>query len=394
MFAGANGSYIQAYNQRIVLHTIRLKGPVSRSDVARETGLTLPTVSTIVQGLIQKDLVLETGRRRVRRGKPPIDLAINPGGAYTVGLNLNRDSLSGVIIDLTGTVKHRVLYELNYPSPDEAFPLMHKAFHTLTAETGLETEQLWGVGVSFPGPLDRNSQSVNPPKFPGWRGVPVVALLREEIRAPIILENNATAAAIGEQWYGVGKTIRNFFYVFFGIGLGAGIILDGHPYRGFGGNAGRFGNTIVRTEHSKVSTYLDDHVSLASLYAALAEQGVEVTGPSQFAQLLEQKHPGLMSWLDRAAACLAEPLANIENYFDPEAIVLGGRMGPSILGYLIDQLKTLLPTQQASRKPYQPPLLLAEAGEEAAALGAATLPLEHSLSLQRTNLINQLNVKD
>jgi len=378
--------HVQAYNQRMVLEMVRLHGPLSRADIARQVSLTKQTVSNIVGELISQGLVVETSQRQSRKGgKPATDLEINPEGAFTVGLALGRDRLSGVLVNLAGIVRARVRYDLEFPSPDETVRLMGEATRRLTEGQDIPSERLWGVGVGVPGPLDtRSGNVVSPPNFPGWEEVPIVDLLRAHTGHPIYLENNATAAAIGETWYGVGRYVRTFFYVFFGIGLGGGLIISGEPYRGASGNAGAFGNTPV-VSFGGGGTYvgaarLEDYVSLSALSRQLGGQDFKIPNYAELGALCKRGHPPLMTWLRVAARYLAPALANIENTFDPEAVVFGGRLPESLIGELIREVERLLPRFRLPGKTQVPKLVAAQSGEDAAALGVATLPIHEALT--------------
>lgn len=381
---GTNLSYVQAYNRRIALEVIRVHGPLSRTDIARHTVLTLPTISTIVQELIERKLVIETGPRQIPRGKPPIDLVINPDGAHAIGLALGRDRLTGVLVNLAGTILQRVRYDFHLPSPDEAIALMDEAARRLSAESGLPFSRLWGMGLGTPGPLDTRSGSVTrPANFPGWNDVPIVKLLVERTGLDVYLENNATAAAIGERWYGAGWNIRDFYYIFFGCGLGGGLILNGQPYRGFGGNAGGFGNTpLVAVEEGSPPKLrrLEEHTSLFGLFRVLKKAGIRARSTEELTTLYLREDAHLTGWLDEAARQLAPAIVNVENHLDPEAIILGGRLPVPLTEDLIERLNVLLPSFRLKGKPNHPKLMRAQAGEDSAALGVATLPIYEALA--------------
>ena len=120
MLHGTNLEYTKAYNFRIVLETIRKLGPISRADVARQTGLTAQTVSNITRRLIASNLVGEAGQTRVGRGAPATNLIINPDGAFSIGLDLDEEHLTGVLIDLEGRLRQRVYYALSTSEPTAA----------------------------------------------------------------------------------------------------------------------------------------------------------------------------------------------------------------------------------------------------------------------------------
>src|SRR4051794_24927684 len=221
MLTGTNLLYAKQYNLRIVHETIRLFGPVSRADVARRTALTGQTVSNLARELIELGLVYEAERRAGGggRGAPSTALAVNPDGAYAIGLGFNRDHLTGVLVDLAGTVRQRAHMELDLLAPRTALDLMVGMVERLVARQGLAREAVCGVGIGIPGPMypaeGGDGYVVNPKSFPGWHCVPLASWLRERLGVPVVIENNATAAALGERWYGAGRQIGTFFYLFF-----------------------------------------------------------------------------------------------------------------------------------------------------------------------------------
>lgn len=384
MLFGTNLKHTKAYNYRIVLETIRLYGPIPRSEVARRTELTAQTVSNITRKLLALDLIREAERVQDGRGAPAIALELNPAGAFSIGLDLDKDHLTGVLVDLKGHVRQRIRHDLSFPPPEIAMDLMTATTQQLMAAEGLTAGQVSGVGVGFPGPLvvdkGRAKQyAVNPTAFPGWDNVPVVDLLHARLGLPIFLENNATAAAIGERWYGAGQHIETFFYVFFGVGLGGGLILNGHPYEGFTGNAGELGYIPLHESPSDVAEdtppHLGLHFNLPRLYRTLAQEGITESSSAQLTELYHQQHPTLMAWLDTGARLLAPTVLAIEFLIDPQAIFFGGRLPEVLIKALLDRLHTQLPALRLMGKPTTPDLLLATSGADAAALGVATLPM-------------------
>lgn len=221
MLKGTNLEHAKEYNVRIVLETIRRYGPISRADIARRTELTAQTISNIAPQLLEQQLVIEARSKQGKRGAPSIELEFNPQGAFSIGLDLDQTHLTGVLVDLDGIVHQRVRHQLSFPKPEEALDLLAKVTQALITNQGLPTHRICGVGVGFPGPLRITKGSVvdnvvNPHFFPGWENVPVVEQLVKRLNLPVFLENNATAAAIGESFYGAGRDIKNFFYVFLG----------------------------------------------------------------------------------------------------------------------------------------------------------------------------------
>jgi predicted NBD/HSP70 family sugar kinase len=385
VLTGTNLVYTKRYNLRIVHEVIRVHGPLSRADVARHTELSVQTVSNLVKELLALHLVQEGGRKSEGRGAPSTELTINPDGAYAVGLDLDRDHLTGVLVDLAGQVRQRMHLEVETPSATEVLDLMCSMVETMATRQGLRVEDLAGLGVGVPGPMHRDEAGsgylVNPKAFPGWHDIPLATWLRERLDMPVFLENNALAAAVGERWYGAGRQIGTFFYIYFGSGLGGGLIMSGQPYEGFTGNAGEIGYlpTVLTGEPAPSATedapHVGLHFNMPRLYARLRRGGTVVGTLEELDQLVAQEHPGMLAWLDDAADHLTALVLAIEYVLDPEAICFGGRLSDRILGGLMDRVARLLPARRPRGKVSVPRHFLATAGVDAGALGVATLPI-------------------
>ncbi len=377
MLTGTNPLYTKQYNLRIVHETIRLRGPLTRAEIARETALTVQTVANLTKELIGRGLIHEVHRRRERRGPPSAVLAVQPNGAFAIGIDLDRDHLTGVLVDLTGAVRAQAHQRLHFPSPGEALDLLADSVESLLAQPGVARERVSGVGVGVPGLMHRaalrNDYLVNPTAFPGWHDVPLAERLEQRVGLPVVVENNATAAALGERWYGAGRDIGTFFYLYFGSGLGGGVVIDGHSYPGFTGNAGEIG--YVPSHRLHAFSHIGTYFYLPRLFQLLRQTGTDADSPEDLGRLFDQHHPVFLAWLDEGAARLAELMLSIEFLLDPEAVFFGGLLPERVLADLIRRLEQLLPEIRLAGKLENPRYLLATAGADAGALGVATLPI-------------------
>lgn len=383
MLSGTNLEYTRFYNQRVVLEAIRLHEPVSRAEIARHTGLTNQTVSNIVGELLGRGVVQVGNKRMGRRGQPALEIRLNPEGAFSIGLHLDRDHLSGVLMDLKGTVQAQVHYDVQMPSPAQALKLMQKAVVKLRSSHP-QPPELWGIGVALPGPMEMASgRVVAVPNFPGWGDVPVRDWLEEHLGVLVYLENDATAAATGERWHGVGREFSDFFYVYLGFGLGGGVVVGGHPHRGFSGNAGEFGHTFVQSGEG--AQPLGNHASLEELYGR-----VGVSQPEALEALFLADDKRVRDWLEHAAEVMAPALVTVESLLDPQALIFGGRMPQAMIRHLVEGLRQRMGIYRLPGKPFYPQLLLGQAQQDSACLGAATLPFyeeiapSHHLLLKKT----------
>jgi predicted NBD/HSP70 family sugar kinase len=195
----------------------------------------------------------------------------------------------------------------------------------------------------------------------------------------VIVENDATAAAVGERLFGAGHSISNFGMIYFGAGVGLGMIQDGAPYRGAFGNAGEIGHVVVapggRSCPCGQHGCLERYASLQALKEKLDGTGIACEGYEDVEALYRQDHPLLREWITEAALHLGPMIAMLENILDPETIILGGALPDAVIEAIIAQMSGL-PTSVASRRIRAlPRVLRGQTGQFTAALGAAALPL-------------------
>ncbi len=398
MLHGTNLTYTKDFNFRIVFETVRLHGPISRADVARRTNLTAQTVSNIVGRLLEYQFVLEGKKQQKKRGAPSTTLEINPYGAFSIGLDFNRDHLTGILVDLLGNLKTKIYYEIDTPDPNDAIKLMASTINQLLEHPVSKNAHFAGVGLGLPGPLiinDQNevSNTINPKAFPNWSNVPVGKLLHEQVKCPIFIENNASAATIGERWYGAGKNIPNFLYTFFGAGLGGGLILNGSLYEGPNKNSGELGYFPYLDTKSPLSNsiqpHIGEHFNLINLYKWLEEDHVKVQRPEDLTPLFLDKNPRFMEWLNLAKRILLPVFLSVEYLLDIDIIILGGRLPKPIIEDLSKDIPRLLDEIRIDVKNTRVKFEVGTAGVDAAALGAATLPMFQLFAAQTDLLIKQ-----
>jgi predicted NBD/HSP70 family sugar kinase len=195
----------------------------------------------------------------------------------------------------------------------------------------------------------------------------------------VTVENDATAAAVGEHLYGVGRNLRHFCLVYFGLGLGLGLMLGGEPFRGAHGNAGELGHVPAVPQGAPCicgrQGCLERYVSPPALQDRLRREGIAVVDATSIARLHAEGHPAIAGWIAEAGPLLAPVLAMLENLFDPETIILGGGLPDSVIDALIVAAEPL-PLSVARRDGrIIPRIQRGTTGQFTAALGAAALPL-------------------
>jgi predicted NBD/HSP70 family sugar kinase len=363
---GRNQESGRPYNRRIVLETIRLHGPIARSDIARRVGLTVQTVSNITRELELEGFLL-TGRKLPKgRGLPPTFLKLNPDGGYAIGVHITPISLKAALINIAGEVIGQRERKLRHMRPDRAFREIGQIVEGLRALR--PSGRMLGVGVAMPGPFDVESMSfVGPTTLEGWKGIPVREQLSRISGLPTFVEIDMAAAALGERLYGAGRTLREFYYLYFGVGLGGCLVRDGVPMRGAFGNAGEIGHLplVANGEACPCGNRgcLERYLSLEA-----AERRSSAIG--------------LDGWIAEAAPLLRAALATIENLFDPETIIIGGPAEESVVTRLLDAAQPLPHSVSERGGRTAPRITRSAAGPDSALRGAAALAIAGVMSPQ------------
>lgn len=381
---GSNPERNRAHNRRVVLEVIRLHGHLGRTEIARHAQLTAQAVANIVDELLAEGMLIEMGRLRSGRGQPPIQFAINPDGPMTAGIEIAADHMVSVLLDLSGRIKAQSHCPLDDTSPAAIPDRVAAEVERLKAQADAGGRIL-GIGVVMPGPFEVEAMSsVGPATLPGWQGIDPVPLLSTATGEAVSLDNDATAAAVGERLYGAGRQIANFCYVYFGAGLGLGIIQEGRPLRGAFGNAGEIGHIGI-TPRNRPALYgpdgsLERFASLVALRERLAQAGHGIDTVEAIAALHAANEPALIAWIAEAADYLAPTVAMLENIFDPETVVFGGGLPDSVLDAVIAALDPLPVSIATRRSRAYPRVVRGQTGQLTAALGAAALPLLDTVS--------------
>ncbi len=379
---GTNQEVGRPYNRRLVLETIRVKGPLSRADVARAVLLTPQTVSNIVAELEQAGLVTGIRQRARRRGQPSTQYSILPDAAYAIGLELQPTRLKAVLVDLAGRSRGHRSWNLPSADPDRVFPIMQRLVAKMT---GLKpAAKILGIGIAMPGPFGVEGISfVGPTTMTGWADVPIAARLEALTGLPVFVGMDTTAAAVCERLYGHGRELRQFFHIYFGLGTGGSISQDGHTLGGAFGNAGELGHFPLMPDGEPCPCgnrgCLERTVSLEALGRRFRAAGI----PLRAAALEAPKGRAAAvvdRWIADAAPQLARAIVMVENLLDPEAVILGGLLPDRLVDRLIAAMEPLPNSISSRRQRPVARVLRSTLGAEVAQIGAATLAIAGVMS--------------
>src|SRR6185312_3469170 len=178
------------HNQRVTLHAIRVNGPITRSDLVDITGLTPPAIANITKRLLQDDLIMEAGHRRGGRGQPATKLVINPDSCFSVGINVDRDHITLVVLGFDGHVRARASREIAFAMPQTVQSFFRSSIGRLLKKARIKPNRLLGIGVAFPDDIQRADLPEQPPEYAEWGSVAVDRLLAATLPVPVFVEND------------------------------------------------------------------------------------------------------------------------------------------------------------------------------------------------------------
>ncbi|MFC8448586.1 ROK family protein [Kitasatospora sp. NPDC057223] len=391
---GTNLPRVGGYNQAVVLDAIRTAGPVSRVELVPLTGLTSQTVSNVVRRLLDAGLVAEAGHAPSSGGKPRTLLSPRADGAYAVGVHLDPEVAVVVLVNLVGEVVASRRLRLSDPSnPADVVERAAGAARRLAAGSGVDPARLLGTGIATPGPIDAQAGAVvSPPNFSGWGRVPLLEMFRTATGMPVAMDNDATAAAIGERWIGGRARTGSFLFIYLGTGVGAGIVLNNTVLHGDSGNAGEFGHMAVEPGalvcHCGGSNCLGPYVTPAAVIADLLDRHgreaatrIGVTGAAEalhtdwkaLRQAVRRDDPAARDAVRKAARLVGQAVRGAVALLDVSRVVLGGGALRGIESIVCEEVDTAVNAMANATRPVA--VEKSVIGDAVGAVGAASLIL-------------------
>jgi len=379
-FTGST-TLLKELNRSLVLDALRQQGSLSRAQLASLTGLTAATISNIVEELIAEGYVRSEGQGASQGGRKPTLLSLVPGARHVIAVDVAVDRVTVAITDLLArTLAMEVL-----PSPAGKAPL------AVVDEVAAAVENLahrrscppiLGVGVAFPGPTDvETGTALTAPNLPGWDHVPLRDLLAERVKLPVYVENDANAAALGEKSYGAARGVRHLIFLLLDLGIGGGFLFGGEIYRGFQGAAGEVGHMIIDINGRRCGCGSTGCLETVASGIALVRRRAERLGreePEKLSLLLDAARLGdaqAVADLNEAARYIGVAVASLANTFNPEMIILGGRLAveyPPFFDLAAETARPrLLPLIQ-----HHTQIAMTGLGRNACLVGAASLVLQ------------------
>lgn len=384
---GVNQQNMSGTNRFLLLKNIATRGPVSRVDLSKRTGLSKMTVTTLVGEYLQSGIIRECGTSETQTGRKPILLEAVPESLLTLGVHIGRDFIMAGIVDLCGNV--RSFEHIPLPQILSRESLISGVL--LLCERSLasvEQRRVWGIGVSSIGPLDvKNGTIVNPPDFNGIEDVPIVDALAEKYPLPVYMENDMCVSALAELYFGKGKDYDRFVYMGVSAGVGGGIVLDRKLYRGSRGLAAVLGHLTVVPGGLPCECgsrgCLEVYGSVRAALRTARELGArEDLTWSLLLESARQGDPICLEALDNMYHYLELALLNVANTLDVDCIFLGGDIWCAS-EFFVDRLNDALRAKVFGRRVGEPiSVRLSQFSANAAFIGTAALVMENNLRME------------
>jgi predicted NBD/HSP70 family sugar kinase len=372
---------MRQFNERVVLQAIRLNGSLPKADLARLTGLTAQTIGLITTRLEEDQLIQKQSPVRGRIGQPSIPLALNPDGAFSIGIKIGRRSADWLLVDFAGQVRQR--HSLDYAFPDVQALLPSIAEHLLAMyETlGPLRDRLVGVGVAAPFQLGgwHRMLGLSQTQSQAWNQIDLRAQVQTMTDVPVTFAKDTSAACVAELVLGRGRDLKNFLYLFVDTFVGGGLVINSHLHGGLHGNAGAVASLPMRLA-SQVSSdptppdQLISHASLWELEHRLLALKLDPHAAYDERALQAPHAPETHDWVSHAANALAQTVVSGTAFLDIDAVVIDGSFSRILLACLIEATQAAL--QHYNWEGLWPANVIAgTVGPDARALGGALMPL-------------------
>lgn len=382
---GSNAERTRLHNRQVVLGHVRERQPIGRAEIARISGLSTQAVSNIIAELEEDGFIVEAGRQSAGRGLPVLQYRLNGDGAAALGIEVRPDAMFGALVNLAGETLFTTREALPKNDPKTVAEVARRIRTVALHGRNAEKQDILGAGVVMPGPFGKVGISgAGQTALHGWEETDPVALFEDALDMAVVVENDATAAAVAERVRGVASGLRTFCFIYFGAGLGLGVVNDGEVQRGAFGNAGEIGHVIVTPDGRQCACgnkgCLETYASRISVRSKLACAGVEIDSATDIEKLYEAGNPDLLAWIGEAAGPLSQAIGMIENLFDPETVILGGAMPDAVLDHLIGALHLPGGSVAAREGRVSPRVQRGACGRLTAALGGAALVIHDTIT--------------
>src|ERR1700754_4925789 len=384
MPAGRAGSLesLRRLNRLRVIRALRDEGHISRADIARRTGLSRSTVSSLVADLQADGLVVERPEPGSAHGaqgsRPPILLSFDASAGAAVGVDFGHNHLRVAVSDLASTILSERKQPLDTDhDAQEGLEMAAELVVQTLAEAGVTKETVIGAGMGLPGPVDQGEGVVGSSAIlPGWIGMGAAKELRKRLDVPVMVDNDANLGALAEAAFGAGRDAGDLIYLKISSGIGAGLILNGRLYRGSAGLAGELGHVLVNPDGIVCRCGNRGCLETVAATGALVDllrrsHGDDLTVATMI-ELAAQGDAGCRRVIGDAGRALGQVVATLLNVLNPEMLIVGGDLAAAG-DLLLDGIRESVARAALPETSRGAQLVAGVLGERAQVLGALAL---------------------
>jgi predicted NBD/HSP70 family sugar kinase/biotin operon repressor len=372
-------SGVRASNRDRILMLLRARGPMSQADLARASGLSPATISSIARELREDGWLEESAGETPARGRA---LALSRSAGVAVGIDFGHSHVRVAIADLAHTVLAEAEEHLDVDhEAHEGVALAGRLVRALLEELDVGTDRVTGVGMGLPAPLRRDTGEVGDSAIlPGWIGARPEELMRTELGLAVRVENDANLGALAEIVWGAGRGCTDLVYVKVATGVGAGLVLNGRLYHGSSGTAGELGHMTI-DEGGPVCRCgnrgcLEAFAGAEAVLEPLRRRHGERLTLRQVVLQAQAGDVGCRRVVADAGRALGIAVAGVCNLLAPERVLVGGELAQAG-EVLLEPLRASV-GRSAIAATREVPVLAGVLGERAEVLGAVALVLRES----------------
>lgn len=376
--------FMKSVNRSLILNKIRINSPISRADIAKETQLTPPTVSSIVKELIEQDLVYESELGTSKGGRKPTMLLINREASYVIGIDVGPNSIKCVLADFLGEIKEYVTIRLIPPiSGNEFIALLKETISNVLSSFALP-DKIIGIGVAMHGVVNvATGTSLIAPNL-GLKNIPIKEELEKEFNILVKVENDARVMALGESWFGKHGQPLSMLAVNLGSGVGAGFVLEGKLFHGAKDIAGEIGHMTIDINGEVCECGNKGCLQAFVSGPSIAKRAMKTVGSGastakeissmEIYQMAKNGDTHMQRVLEETGEILGIGLTNLIHVINPQLIVLGGGVS-NAKEYLLPKINETITERGLTPQAKQTKVVISDLGANATALGAVALIL-------------------
>ncbi len=376
--------WMKSVNKSLILNKIRTDAPISRAEIAKQTKLTPPTVSSNVKELIEQGLVIESELGQSKGGRKPTLLLINHKSFYVIGVDAGPQTIVCVLSDLAGNIRERVTKPLHESiTNDEFLGILKDCIQTILNESSISSmEKIIGIGVAMHGVVDVEAGlSLFAPNL-SLKNIPIKEVLENEFDLEVKVENDARAMALGEAWFGDHGELHHMLALNIGRGVGAGLVVNRQLFHGAQDIAGEVGHMTIELDGERcecgnrgcLQTFVSGPAigKIATRTLATHDKR-EITGEDVY-QMALAGNKKCIEILERTGEIIGIGLTNLIHVINPEKIIIGGGVTKS-KQFILPVIQETIEKRALTPSAKQTEVVISSLGDDATVLGAVSLLL-------------------